>query len=397
MHGKRHQTPRHEIKTVEVPNEVHKDQPHVSALDWSSEGFGIPNDDGVPAEYLFDGGATDAVSNDCSQLINYLPLPSSIPIKTATNDSNAVILGKGQLKIEAENGGFTTIDNVYYCPKANSTIISPGALIAKGARMSMNDNYNFKIRLNDGKTIHAIHKNRRWFIKSRTNLRDTRTPISKYLCEVTSSVCSSQVWYNRMGHVSMKRIKRLFKNHEEYGLPPLREIRERPCEDCMKCKSTRNRTLGRTNCEVGLLDIVVTDVAGPFSTCFTGEKLFVTFRDIATSYSEICIIKHKSEVAQRLMNVVKRWERATGRKVETIRSDRGGKYMGGNLEKWLKEEGISHEFSNPYEPEQNGNAERLNRTLGEMARTLLSHKKLPQNFWNFAYLTAAYLHNRIPN
>lgn len=54
-------------------------------------------------------------------------------------------------------------------------------------------------------------------------------------------------------------------------------------------------------------------------------------------------------------------------------------------------------YSNPHEPEQNGNAERLNRTLGEMARTLLASSKLPNRFWNFAYLTAAYLHNRLPN
>lgn len=97
------------------------------------------------------------------------------------------------------------------------------------------------------------------------------------------------------------------------------------------------------------------------------------------------------------MQVVKKWERQTNKKVKIVRSDRGGEYIGTTLEKWLKEEGIEHEFLNPYKPKQNRNAERLNRTLGEMARTLLSHSRLPNQFWNFAYLTSAYLYNCLPN
>lgn len=98
-----------------------------------------------------------------------------------------------------------------------------------------------------------------------------------------------------------------------------------------------------------------------------------------------------------MMNIIRKWERQTNLKVKTIRTDRGGEYVSSTLAKWLANEGIKHEFSNPYEPEQNGNAERLNRTLGEMARTLLSHSKLPCDFWNFAYLTSAYLYNQLPN
>lgn len=194
----------------------------------------------------------------------------------------------------------------------------------------------------------------------------------------------------------MKSIKKLFRHHEEYGLPDVNNDNVK-CEDCFKCKSTCDRILGSTNRTPRVMDIIVTDVAGPFTPCLTGEQLMVTFRDVASGFSEICIIKHKSDVAQRLMRVINKWERITGMKVKVVRSDRGGEYVSGELEKWLKDTGITHEFSNPHEPEQNGNAERLNRTLGEMARTLLLAAKLPNRFWNFAYLTAAYLHNRLPN
>lgn len=194
----------------------------------------------------------------------------------------------------------------------------------------------------------------------------------------------------------MKRIKKLFDKHEEYGLPSIKH-NEVKCDDCFRCKSARTRTLGSTHRSPGILDVVVTDVAGPFNPCLTGEQLMVTFRDVKSTYLEVCIIKHKSEVHQRLVHVINKWERQTGLKIKTVRSDRGGEYISHALDKWLKESGITHEFSNPHEPDQNGNAERLNRTLGEMARTLLASSNLSQRFWNFAYLTAAYLHNRLPN
>lgn len=200
----------------------------------------------------------------------------------------------------------------------------------------------------------------------------------------------SRLWHNRLGHVSRKNIKKLFKGHESYGLPELIRSKDMTCEECLKCKSTRRIILGSKHCEPQLLDMIVSNVAGPFTPFLSGEKLVVNFGDVATSYSEIAIIKIKAQVLMKLMNVLKRWEKETGVKVKKIRTDRGGEYISGNLDRWLKSEGIQHKFSNPYEPEQNSNAERLNRTL-------LASSSLPNQFWNFVYLTDAYLHNKIPN
>lgn len=195
------------IKSVDINENIDNVQPHISTIDWSSEGFGIPDDDNqVPTEYLFDRGATEAVSNNCSQLVNYLPLPSPIPIHTATTDSNAFILVKGKLQVAAEDGGMTTIDDVFDCPRATTTIISPGALVKKGAQMTINDDNDFRIVLSDGKTIYTKHKNKQWFIKSRTSHRNTFRPIHEQICTMKPCFVSSQLWKIRMGHVSMKRI-----------------------------------------------------------------------------------------------------------------------------------------------------------------------------------------------
>lgn len=104
---------------VEIKSEPSVSQVDVSALEWSLDGFGSAMDsEDVPTEYLFDGGATDAVSNNQSILADYHNLPHPIPLKTAANDSTAVIVGKGQLDLVTEKG-VAVIKDVYHCSEGD--------------------------------------------------------------------------------------------------------------------------------------------------------------------------------------------------------------------------------------------------------------------------------------
>ena len=82
--------------------------------------------------------------------------------------------------------------------------------------------------------------------------------------------------------------------------------------------------------------------------------------------------------------------------VQKIRSDNGGEYTACEFSKYCKDRGISHQFTNPYSPEQNGVSERFNRTLIEAARSMLYHSNVPLKFWAEAVNTAVYLQNRSP-
>ena len=70
--------------------------------------------------------------------------------------------------------------------------------------------------------------------------------------------------------------------------------------------------------------------------------------------------------------------------------------MSHQFEEYLKSEGVRHERTIPKCPEQNGTAERLNRTLIEMVRAMLADSKLDKCFWAEALSTAVYLHNQCP-
>ena len=80
-------------------------------------------------------------------------------------------------------------------------------------------------------------------------------------------------------------------------------------------------------------------------------------------------------------------------KVERIRSDNGTEFKNSNMKEFCEEMGITHEFSAPRTPPQNGVVERNNRTLIEAARTMLSEAQLPTYFWAEVVNTACFTQN----
>jgi transposase InsO family protein len=82
-------------------------------------------------------------------------------------------------------------------------------------------------------------------------------------------------------------------------------------------------------------------------------------------------------------------------KVKRIRSDNGTEFKNTQVKDYLDEEGIKHEFSAPYTPQQNGVAERKNRTLIEMTRTMLDEYETSDQFWAEAINTICHATNRL--
>ena len=83
----------------------------------------------------------------------------------------------------------------------------------------------------------------------------------------------------------------------------------------------------------------------------------------------------------------------TGLKVKYLRSDNGGEYIDGGFSEYYATQGIRMEKTIPGTPQQNGVAERMNRTLNEHARSIRLHAELPKSFWADVVSTAAYLIN----
>ena len=82
--------------------------------------------------------------------------------------------------------------------------------------------------------------------------------------------------------------------------------------------------------------------------------------------------------------------------MKVLRSDRGGEYNSNEFNKFCEDVGLDRQLTVGYTPQQNGVAERKNRTIEEMAKSMIHEKGLPRSFWGESVYTAVYLMNRCP-
>lgn len=109
-----------------------------------------------------------------------------------------------------------------------------------------------------------------------------------------------------------------------------------------------------------------------------GHQYYVTFIDDYSRKTWLYLLKNKDEVFEKFQDFKNEVENLTKRKIKILRSDNGGEYTSKDLIVFYKEAGIKRELIVPYNPKQNGVAERKNRTIEECVRTMLYDQDLPQ-------------------
>jgi transposase InsO family protein len=144
------------------------------------------------------------------------------------------------------------------------------------------------------------------------------------------------------------------------------------------------------------LEMLHMDLFGPVAyISIGGNKYGLVIVDDYSRFTWMFFLKDKSETQEVLKKFLRRAQNEFDAKVKKIRSDNGTKFKNTQLEDFLDEEGIKHEFLAPYTPQQNGVAKRKNRTLIEMARTMLDEYKTSDRFWVEAINTACHATNRL--
>ncbi|CAI7886877.1 unnamed protein product [Closterium sp. NIES-54] len=169
------------------------------------------------------------------------------------------------------------------------------------------------------------------------------------------------------------------------------------CPTCLETKFTKFPFSSGTGPAKAPHALVHMDVVGPTrAPSLSGSRYFLTIVDDHTRAVWVYPLKTTGKVAAA---VLKEWmpraQRESGHKVKVIRTDNGGEFIGADFEAVLKKKGIQHQLTVPYNPQQNGVAERFNRTLQEGARTLLGRAGLPDPFWVTALRQVALVKNRV--
>jgi hypothetical protein len=125
------------------------------------------------------------------------------------------------------------------------------------------------------------------------------------------------------------------------------------------------------------------------------SKYCLVIVDDYSRFTWVFFLQEKSQTQQTLKKFLRRAQNEFRLRIKKIRSDNGTEFKNSQIEGFLEEEDIKHEFSSPYTPQQNGVVERKNRTLMDMARTMFEEYKASNRFWAEAINTACYFINRL--
>ncbi|GJU34868.1 putative ribonuclease H-like domain-containing protein [Tanacetum coccineum] len=144
------------------------------------------------------------------------------------------------------------------------------------------------------------------------------------------------------------------------------------------------------------LQLLHMDLFGPTSVRSLNHKTYcLVITDDFSRFSWVFFLRTKDETSAILKDFIRQIENQLNQKVKTIRSDNGTKFKNKDVIEFCGSKGIKREYSNARTPQQNGVAERKNRTLIEAARTMLADSFLPNTFWAEAVSTACYVLNRV--
>jgi hypothetical protein len=314
---------------------------------------------------------------------------------------NTKVLGIGTITLTSPNGGELVLRDVLHAPGLPYSLLSLGQLMMAGNTITFDDPYciiqnstGFRIKSKFAPTFGATSSLFRFrvdFPVAESNLATSEDQIA--------------LWHARVGHVATS------------GLPHIAKVTIVPesfktaisgafpnpgiCEPCLEGKQTRLPYPPSEHNPTIPLGVIHTDSCHVPVPSIKGYKDFVTFTDEATRMSFVFFLRDKKpstvlEVFEKFKESVELHFYSKGYKIQAVRMDGGSEYQA-TLKGFLVEKGISSDRTTHYSPESNGISERLNRTLLNMACTMLFGANLPNKLWTEAISAAVYLKNRLPH
>jgi len=214
-------------------------------------------------------------------------------------------------------------------------------------------------------------------------------------CMHTTIQDKSWLWHFRFGHFRFKTLSHMYSKNIVEGMP-LIELQETVCEGCTLGKHHRNSfPVGRSWRASHPLELVHSDLCDPMhTTSIGGNRYFLTFIDDYSKKTWVFFLKEKLKVYEYFKSFKALVERESGFPLKTLRTDRESEYVGCEFKAFLKENGIRHQFTARNTPQQSGVVERKNRTIKELARSMLKEKSVPSDFWAESMTYAIYLLNK---
>ncbi|VVT56888.1 uncharacterized protein SAPINGB_P005375 [Magnusiomyces paraingens] len=345
-------------------------------------------------DFIHDTGATSHICNNISYFSSLRPTSATIRgLGSATaegvGDIVVDLLGKDDQPCDR-----VVLRDVLYVPKIPRNLFAARRATAGGCRFIQDLNHISAVE--NGKTrVHAIAMGDLYFCRFRVVLP------SKPVHEVFAVESSANLWHKRLGHASVDVLKKLSKS---LSVKPthFEVVDSHKCDACLGGKATALPFNGTTEKASRPLELFVSDLSGPHVATPVGHRYVLTIMDYYSRYSYVELLVRKSDASLAIRNFIARCESyfsgdSAGDRVAYFHSDNGGEYISKDLEQFFVSKGIKHTYTVPHTPQQNGVAERLNRTLFEKAKSMLLYAHAPEYLWGEAVKSANYIRNRLPS
>ncbi|KAG8496414.1 hypothetical protein CXB51_007522 [Gossypium anomalum] len=346
------------------------------------------NDSKVSEEWILDSGCTFHMSPNRDWFTTYETVSEGVVLMG--NNASCKIAGVGTIKVKMFDGVVRTLSDVRYVPELKRNLISLSTLDSKGYRYTAESGV---LKISKGSLV--VMKGQRKTAKLYVLQGSTVTSDAAVASSSLSDDDITKLWHMRLGHMSENGMVELSKRGllDGQGICKLNF-----CEHCVFGKQKRVRFTRGIHNTKETLEYIHSDLWGPSRVPSRGgANYMLTFIDDFSRKVGAFFLKQKSDV----FSAFKSWkimiEKQTGKQITYLRTDNGLEFCSDEFNRLCKSEGIVRHLTVRHTPQQNGVAERMNRTIMEKVRCMLSNANLPKSFWAEAASTACFLINRSPS
>ncbi|GJR08030.1 putative ribonuclease H-like domain-containing protein [Tanacetum coccineum] len=309
-------------------------------------------------------------------------------------DGKGRISGKGKIK-----SGTLVFDDVYFCKELKYNLFSVSQICDKKNNVLYTDteclvlSSYFKLLDKSQVLLRVPRKDNIYSVDLKSVV-----PTKGLTCLFAkATIDESNLWHRRLGHINFKNMNKLVRGNLVRGLPSKIFENDHSCVACQKGKQHKASCKAKlVNSISKPLHMLHMDLFGPTNVKSLMKKSYcLVVTDDFSRFSWVFFLATKDETSGILKTFITEIENQLDYKVKVIRSDNGTEFKNSVMNQFCEMKGIKREFSVARTPQQNGVAERRNRTLIEAARTMLVDSKLPTTFWAEAVNTACYVLNRV--
>lgn len=312
-------------------------------------------------------------------------------------DAGVVASARGTIALPVEIDGVLSwfyLSGVLYAPELRRNLISSGALMEAGMHLQLGlagatvfSDSSCSLPL-----ARAVFRDRLWMLETRADILSVQTAVAANVATTGVS------WHKRLGHVGVAVLKQLSTSGSigKLSKSDIDEIAN--CRVCVLGKGARLPFAASVSTSSSApLELIHSDLCGPHDPTVGGARYTACFIDDYTRMAWVFLLKTKDELTRTFIRLRAHLELFTPHRIKTLRTDGGGEYLSHVLADHLADAGILHQTSCPNSSQQNGVAERFQRTLYDRVRCMLSEADMSWGWWGEAALTATYLYNRTPH